>query len=109
PKSTVTKDFLTHLVGVDEAPTENGQMVQWSKKRGAYTLRFRGTTTDQPILSGVSRKVGVDFNIRAGGVQKVGDVEIGTMIVDISGSEEKRKEAIAALEEIGVLVEEEVR
>ena len=83
-------------------------MVQWSKKRGAYTLRFRGDTTDQPILSMVSRASGVDFNIRASGVQKVGDVEIGTMFVDINGSDEERDSAIAQLRAIGVVVEEGV-
>ncbi|MCK9601959.1 MAG: NIL domain-containing protein, partial [Sphaerochaeta sp.] len=61
----------------------------------------------QPILSKISRQVGVDFNIRAGGVQKVGDIEIGTMLVDISGSDEEKKRAIEALRQMGVVVEEE--
>lgn len=107
PSSEVTKDFLTHLVGIDEASLADDHMVHWSKKRGAYTLRFRGGTTDQPILSKISRQIGVDFNIRAGGVQKVSDVEIGTMLVDISGSEEEKKRAIEALKQMGVVVEEE--
>ncbi len=107
PTSEVTKEFLTHLVGIDEGAQTDGQMVHWSKKSGAYTLRFRGGTTDQPILSKISRQIGVDFNIRAGGVQKVGDMEIGTMIVDISGSEEQRRQAIDALRQMGVVVEEE--
>ncbi|MDD3056761.1 MAG: methionine ABC transporter ATP-binding protein [Sphaerochaeta sp.] len=107
PQSDVTKDFLTHLVGVDEAASSDDQMVHWSKKRGAYTLRFRGGTTDQPILSKITRMTGVDFNIRAGGVQKVGDMEIGTMLVDISGTEEERARAVEALNQMGVVVEEE--
>jgi D-methionine transport system ATP-binding protein len=107
PSSEVTKDFLSHLVGVDEAAEEPNKMVQWSKKSGAYTLRFRGGTTDQPILSKISRQLGVDFNIRAGGVQKVGDMEIGTMIVDISGDEDTRKKAIESLSQMGVVVEAE--
>jgi len=107
PSSEVTKEFLTHLVGIDEASLTDDHMVHWSKKRGAYTLRFRGGTTDQPILSKISRQIGVDFNIRAGGVQKVSDVEIGTMLVDISGSEEEKKRAIEALKQMGVVVEEE--
>ncbi len=106
PSSEVTKEFLTHLVGVDDASASD-QMVQWSKNSGAYTLRFRGGTTDQPILSKISRQVGVDFNIRAGGVQKVGDVHIGTMIVDINGEAEAQKKAIEALNQMGVVVEEE--
>jgi D-methionine transport system ATP-binding protein len=107
PTSDVTKDFLTHLVGIDEAADRDDKMVQWSNKRGTYTLRFRGTTTDQPILSEVGRKIGVDFNIRAGGVQRVGETEIGTLIVDINGSDEQRESAIAMLQEIGVVVERE--
>ena len=107
PSGEVTKEFLTHLVGIDEASLADDHMVHWSKKRGAYTLRFRGGTTDQPILSKISRQVGVDFNIRAGGVQKVGDIEIGTMLVDISGSDEEKKRAIEALRQMGVVVEEE--
>ncbi|MFA6776824.1 MAG: NIL domain-containing protein, partial [Sphaerochaetaceae bacterium] len=39
--------------------------------------------TDRPVISQISRKYGVDFNLRAGGVQVVDGEEIGTMIVDI--------------------------
>ncbi len=105
PKHEVTKEFLSHLAGFDDSSTD--KMVQWSKTRGAYTLRFRGGTTDQPILSKISRQVGVDFNIRAGGIQKVGDLDIGTMLVDISGSDEQRQKAIESLNQMGVVVEEE--
>lgn len=107
PSSEVTKDFLAHLVGLDESASRQDKMVQWSKKRGTYTLRFRGDTTDQPILSRITQSIGVEFNIRAGGVQKVGDVEIGTMVVDISGDEETKRRALEALRIAGVLVEEE--
>ncbi|WP_320130065.1 ATP-binding cassette domain-containing protein [uncultured Sphaerochaeta sp.] len=107
PASEVTKDFLTHLIGVDESEKENEKMVQWSKKKGAYTLRFRGDSTDQPILSKISRDLGVEFNIRAGGVQKVGNEEIGTMIVDISGDAETQQKALDALRSENVIVEED--
>ncbi|NLK14074.1 MAG: ATP-binding cassette domain-containing protein [Spirochaetales bacterium] len=108
PKSDVTKEFLSHLVGTDASSEE--QMVQWSSKSGAYILRFRGETTDQPILSQITRETGIDFNIRAGGVQKVGgEVEIGTLIVDIQGSEEEQENVVARLREFGVHVEKEER
>lgn len=107
PSSSVTKEFLTHLVGVEEVSSNGDQMVHWSKKRGKYTLRFRGGTTDQPVLSKISRMTGVDFNIMAGGIQKVSDMEIGTMLVDISGDEESKRRAIEALRQMGVVVEED--
>jgi D-methionine transport system ATP-binding protein len=105
PTSEVTKDFLTHLVGVDESKGQDG-IVQWSRQRGSYTLRFRGDSTDQPVLSKITKELGVEFNIRAGGVQKVGDIEIGTMIVDISGDEQTRKKVVEALCAANVVVEE---
>lgn len=105
PSSDVTKDFLTHLVGMDESGG-NDTLVQWSKERGAYTLRFRGDSTDQPVLSKITKEIGVEFNIRAGGVQKVGEIEIGTMVVDISGDRDMRNKAVEALRAQNVVVEE---
>jgi D-methionine transport system ATP-binding protein len=80
PQNQVTKDFLSRLVGHDERKT---RLYQWSHKEGSYLLRFPGNVTDRPVISQISRKYGVDFNLRAGGVQVVDGEEIGTMIVDI--------------------------
>lgn len=103
PASEVTKDFLSHLSRHEEL---DEKIVNWSNKKGEYTLRFRGDVTEQPLLSKISRQQNVDFNIRSGGVQTVGSEEIGYMVVDISGDEGERKRAIEALRSNGVLVEE---
>ena len=101
PKSATTKDFLSNLTSV------HSSVVRWPKHGGRYTLRFRGSKTDAPILSTVSRQTGAIFNIRAAGVQIVNDEEIGIMVCDIGPDKEIEEKAIAALEENGIIVEEE--
>ena len=103
PKTRVTKDFLSHL----SAETTSSELVRWSDG-GLYTLRFKGKHTDEPILSTITRELGVEFNIRAGGVQNVENIHIGTLVCDITGDEELVKKAIIKLRENGIIVEESV-
>jgi D-methionine transport system ATP-binding protein len=81
-------------------------MIRWGEG-GAYTLHFLGALTDEPVLSKIAKKVGVSFNILAGGVQNVGDQHIGTMICDIMGSAEQVAEALQQLKNEGISIEEE--
>lgn len=103
PKTSVTKDFLAHLSN-EVSPSE---IVRWSAG-GLYTLRFKGVHTDEPILSTITRELGVEFNIRAGGVQNVDNIHIGTLICDISGEKDIVKKAITRLRDSGIIVEESV-
>ena len=101
PKSAVTKDFLSSLTTVRDS------VVRWSKEGGHYTLRFRGSKTDEPIISTVSKDTGAIFNIRAAGVQAVDGEELGIMITDIGPDAETAARAVVMLRENGVTVEEE--
>lgn len=112
PSSEVTKDFLAHLVSVDVTPPDGDDyddIVRWSSEGGRYIFRFRGDVTDTPVLSRLSRDMGVEFNIRAGGVQHVGGEEIGTLICDISGDDKTVENVIVELRKQGVIVEEAAR
>ncbi len=103
PKTRVTKDFLAHL----SQDTSSSEIVRWSEG-GLYTLRFKGAHTDEPVLSNITKEIGVEFNIRAGGVQNVDNVHIGTLICDIAGDKKLVEKAIAKLRENGIIVEESV-
>jgi len=106
PKSEVTKDFLMHINPLNP---EDTQLIRWSKSDGAYTLRFSGELTSEPVLSKISRDYGIEFNICAGGTQKVGDTIVGTLFVDINGSPENMQKAFAYLNQNGIKVEETQR
>ena len=103
PKSEVTKDFLMHINPLNP---EDTQLIRWSKSGGAYTLRFSGEPTSEPVLSKISRDYGIEFNICAGGMQKVGETVVGTLFVDINGSPENMQKAFAYLNQNGIKVEE---
>ena len=103
PKSEVTKDFLMHINPLNP---EDTQLIRWSKSGGAYTLRFSGELTSEPVLSKISRDYGIEFNICAGGMQKVGDTVVGTLFVDINGSPENMQKAFAYLNQNGIKVDE---
>ncbi|MEL3906182.1 MAG: methionine ABC transporter ATP-binding protein [Treponema sp.] len=103
PRSEVTKDFLLHINPLNP---EDTQLVRWSKNEGAYTLRFSGELTSEPVLSRISRDYGIEFNICAGGMQKVGGTVVGTLFVDIDGSPENMEKAFAYLNQNGIKVEE---
>jgi len=103
PKSEVTKDFLMHINPLNPEAT---QLTRWSKRGGAYTLRFSGELTSEPVLSKISRDYGIEFNICAGGMQKVGETVVGTLFVDINGSPENMQKAFAYLNQNGIKVEE---
>ena len=101
PLSSTTKDFLSNLTNMHES------VVRWSEYGGHFTLRFRGSKTDAPIISTVSNETGAIFNIRAAGVQNVNDEEIGIIVCDIGPDKDKQELAIASLRDKGIIVEEE--
>ena len=103
PKAEVTKDFLMHINPLNP---EDTQLIRWSKSGGAYTLRFSGELTSEPVLSKISRDYGIEFNICAGGMQKVGETVVGTLFADINGSPENMQKAFAYLNQNGIKVEE---
>ncbi len=100
PKSSVTKDFLSHIA-VQEPTT----LLRWSDA-GKYTLRFIGKDTGEPVLSRLAKQFNVEFNIRAGGVQHVQDNDVGTLITDITGDSDEVKKALDYLRSSGIIVEE---
>lgn len=105
PKSAVTRDFLSHLSSVDAGQKDDG-IVRWSKAGGEYTLRFIGNKTGEPLISTVSKKFDVEFNIRAGGIQTLSNSkEVGTLIVDIDGKEKEVQKAVEYIRKAGVTVE----
>ena len=115
PKSAVTRSFLENLLptqagnegegACNEGAGGAGSLVRWSSEGGAYTLRFAGHLTGEPVLSRLAKKFNIEFNIRAGGIQQLPDKPLGTLIADLSGEEAELSKAIEYLKGEGVIVE----
>ncbi|ULQ60876.1 ATP-binding cassette domain-containing protein [Brucepastera parasyntrophica] len=112
PKAAITREFLSHLNPMEDEDSLSLQapegLIRWSHEGGAYTIRFRGELTGEPVLSRLSKQFNIEFNIRAGGVQNVSGTPIGTMIADISGDEAEINRAIEYLSRQGVTVEKNI-
>lgn len=106
PKSEITKDFLSHISS-DENDDSSTGFVRWSAQGGAYTLRFLGDKTDEPLLSQVAKKFNIEYNVRAGGIQSVQGKKVGTMVVDFIGEKIEINKTIEFLKENGVEVEKQ--
>lgn len=69
-------------------------------KDGAlYKLVF-DTKVNSPVISEVSRKFNVDFNIILANVEAVAEATIGAMIVKIRGEEKAIDDALSFLENL---------
>lgn len=99
PQSPVTKDFLQRL------PFSDTNISRWSNEGGKYVLHFKDNLTDEPVMSRLAKRFDVELNIRAGGVQKVGLEKIGTMLVDMKGSDVEVKKALEYLRACNVSYE----
>lgn len=104
PQNSVTKDFIANISSA-QSPADMG-IIRWSNKGGAFRLSFPDSLPDEPILSRMARKIDVEFNIRAAGIQKLASGRVGEMIVDMSGTDGKVREAVEFLRNSGVMVEE---
>ncbi len=106
PKTKVTKEFLSHLTSnAHHKETEDG-IVMWSDSPARFTLRFDSDRVDTPVISNIVRWYDVTFNISGAGIQRVGDARLGTMVCDITGTPDAVSQAINALRENGIVVEE---
>ena len=105
PKTNVTKEFMSHLTSNAHNVSEEG-VVMWSDLPARFTLRFMDNKVETPVISDIIRKYDVTFNIIGAGIQKVGDIKVGTMVCDISGDSETVAKAVASLKKRGITVEE---
>ncbi len=105
PTSEVTKEFLNHLT-LNFDDSKNEQVVRWSETGGKYILRFFGEKTSEPLISSACKKFNVEFNIRAGGIQKLSnDEKVGIMFIDLSGEKSEIQKTLEYFKNMGVNVE----
>ena len=106
PKTEVTKDFIKNIIQT-LGDDKNEGMLRWSDEGGKYVLHFINEDTGKPVISQVCKRFDVDINIRAGGIQHLPSKDIGSMIIDIIGSEAEVQKAVEFIRQSGVAIEED--
>lgn len=84
-------------------------LVRGEPGRGSQLLRlaFAGDGSEQPLLSEVIRRFGLDLNILHGQVDEIQGQTFGSLAVHARGASEQLAQAVAHLRGAGVLVREE--
>ena len=90
PQAEVTRSFIATASANDE------MMV---------SLKYDAASASRPLISQISRDLGIDCNIIQGNIEIVGNVPVGSLIVTMKGDASARQAALAQLEGSGVETE----
>jgi len=101
PIHPTTKHFLQN--SIHELPAEIFK--KHGNDKHFLRLYFRGTSAKEPIITQLIKKFDISVNILFGWIDALPDTTIGTLTVELDGTEENRKKALVFLEESGVRYE----
>ena len=109
PQAPITKRFVSSTSSLskikDLIKADSPLIKSQEGESDLYKLVF-DTKVNSPVISEVSRKFDVDFNIILANVEVVADATIGAMIVKIRGEESAIKAALDFLKESNIRIEE---
>lgn len=98
PKHIITKELLSYLPAVSEREV-------LAQSKNAYKISFVGEHINEPLMSDVIKRFGVDINILAGNIEPLSTMKVGHLFVEFGEDESKNQQAIAYLKDKQLLVE----
>lgn len=98
PHHGTTKNFLQSTM--HEIPEEFFQ--EPSPGRKLLRLKFKGKAAGEPVISDIVRKFNVDANILLGWIDRLQNLIIGTLIIELTGAPEGIAQALNYLQEKSV-------
>ena len=107
PTQEVTKKFLSQTSFASEIE-ERENIEEWKKVFAdgiIIKFTFDNNTSKKPILSMLLKEIEFDFTIINGHLDKTADANIGTLFVQLLGTDENIKKVISRLNELGILTE----
>ncbi len=100
PQSSIGREFVSHTIG-SESVERN-----FSPFHGAiYRLSFFGTVTHEPILSYLSTRYHVTFNILFGNIETLHGTIVGSLLVEFLGKDEDIRAAMEYYKTLNTKVE----
>ncbi|MDQ0091394.1 D-methionine transport system ATP-binding protein [Paenibacillus anaericanus] len=108
PREPLTKTFLettSNLSKVDELIRVNSPLVQLEEGQVILKLTYTKTTVSEALISEVSRRFYVDFNIIASDIEIVNDMLLGGLVAVLSGEQASINQTLIYLHQKNVAVE----
>ncbi|AME09978.1 methionine ABC transporter ATP-binding protein [Gemella sp. oral taxon 928] len=107
PKQEVSKKFLSQTSFASQTE-EQENIKEWKETFTDGVIikfTFSNSTSKKPILSTLVKEIDFDFTIINGHLDKTADANIGTLFVQLIGTDENIQKAITKLNELGILTE----
>ena len=108
PEKHITKRFVRQDTGQDQSGTE--RILKDLRKEfptgKVVRLTFNPEAAQKPVITTVSRKRNVDVNIIQGTIQSTKDQSLGSLIVQLLGTDQNIQETLRDLKDMKVDIEE---
>lgn len=99
PKQAATKQFVQKTI--HEIPPH-----LLSGKGKVLHLHFQGEQADQPIITQMGKRFGIDANILLGWIDSLQTVTVGNLIIELTGDDASIEKAMDYLREQQIVIEE---
>ncbi|MEF9952249.1 MAG: methionine ABC transporter ATP-binding protein [Clostridium sp.] len=101
PQTKTSKDFLKDMIV--EAPVELITSLKSDEK--LLRLFFKGNEANEPVVSRLSRTYDLDISIISANLETIQGMQLGNIIIKVTGDEEKIAKSIQYLNDINLKVE----
>lgn len=107
PVETITKRFVRQDSGVDQRDTERvlKELREQYPDGKIVRLTFTEQAAQEPIITTISRKRQIDLNIIQGTIQSTKEKSIGSLMVQMSGTDEEIRKTLEDLKRMNVGIE----
>lgn len=99
PKTDLAKEFVGNISHEEFRTEEEKKHREENNGKLRLKLKYNEDQVNESYITKIIRKYDVEVNILSGFIDKVGDVIVGNLLIEISASEEKSKDIIEWLKE----------
>ena len=99
PKTDLAKEFVGNISHEEFRTEEEKKHREENNGKLRLRLKYNEDQVNESYITKIIRKYDVEVNILRGFIDKVGDVIVGNLLIEISASEEKSKDIIEWLKE----------
>ena len=99
PKTDLAKEFVGNISHEEFRTEEDKKHREENNGKLRLRLKYNEDQVNESYITKIIRKYDVEVNILSGFIDKVGDVIVGNLLIEISASEEKSKDIIEWLKE----------
>ena len=99
PKTELAKEFVENISHEEFRTEEEIKSREENSGKLRLRLKYNEEQVNESYITKIIRKYDVEVNILGGFIDKVGDIIVGNLLIEISANEEKAKDIIEWLKE----------